>query len=808
MTVARCLRYALLWLLLALLAPGSASASVTLRLSTIPSLSDRRITTRAKRAILERFLALHPEIRVEPVQGISLEGLAGEAGIYMAFAGGTAPTVVDMQNFRTGRSFMVEHLVQPLDAELAAWRREDPRGYAEHFPPVVMPAATHGGHIQGVPVNFYKTVLFCRADLFRAAGLDPNRPPRNWDELYDYAQRLTVPEKGQYGFGLPRTTWETSWMMMDFVWQAGGEMIRQLPDGQWRVAFDSPAGVETLRFYQKLAHTSWQRNGKSYTGVVSPSTDELSKQFNEGKIAMMYWDIGDRVIGSPDLNPDLARMAPLPAGPTGIHAAQLNSDDFLGISATVRDPATRKAAWDYIRFAASDEAARIRTRTFVEAGLARFANARDLRRFGYERYLADIPPNTLAIQDRFFDDARPEPYAPGYRSIQTVELQEITDRVMAYPGIDVKALLDTYARRCDTLYFGYHPPAELQRKRTLGWVLFVPIVLVIAYTFLRTLRTLTPDDAPTESLPRPPRPSFLIFNFKFLIGERSLLAWAFMLPALLSVAVWAYWPLLQGAVMAFFDWHILAPKQFIGLDNFIEAFSQPMFYKTLGNAFLYVFLTLGLGFFAPVVLALMLTEIPRGTLLFRTVYYLPAVTAGPVIALLWRAIYDPAPSGVLNRALLSAHLPSQTWLSDPSLAMLCVVIPGVWAGIGAGSLIYQAALTSIPDELYESASVEGADPWAKIRHITLPQLQPLLLINFVGAFVGAIKAAENILVMTGGGPMMATRTIGLEIFFNAFLYLKFGYATALAWILGAILIGFTLYQLRLLKSLRFSAARA
>ena len=111
-------------------------------------------------------------------------------------------------------------------------------------------------------------------------------------------------------------------------------------------------------------------------------------------------------------------------------------------------------------------------------------------------------------------------------------------------------------------------------------------------------------------------------------------------------------------------------------------------------------------------------------------------------------------------------------------------------------------------ELRTALAANTATSWAKIRFITLPQLQPLLIINFVGAFVGAIKAAENILVMTGGGPMMATRTIGLEIFFNAFLYLKFGYATALAWILGGLLIGFTLYQLRMLKSLRFSAAKA
>ena len=88
------------------------------------------------------------------------------------------------------------------------------------------------------------------------------------------------------------------------------------------------------------------------------------------------------------------------------------------------------------------------------------------------------------------------------------------------------------------------------------------------------------------------------------------------------------------------------------------------------------------------------------------------------------------PAGVLNHVLAAAHVPPQKWLGDPSLAMLCVVIPGIWAGVGAGSLIYQAALTSIPDELYESASVEGAGPWAKVRHITFPQLKPLLLIKW------------------------------------------------------------------------------
>ena len=110
--------------------------------------------------------------------------------------------------------------------------------------------------------------------------------------------------------------------------------------------------------------------------------------------------------------------------------------------------------------------------------------------------------------------------------------------------------------------------------------------------------------------------------------------------------------------------------------------------------------------------------------------------------------------------------------------MLCVILPVVWAGAGPGSIIYLAALKSIPDEMYEAADVDGAGIWTKIRHVVFPMLKPLIIINFVGAFIGAFKAMENVFVMTGGGPNYATHVIGLDIWYNAFMYLKFGFATA------------------------------
>jgi multiple sugar transport system permease protein len=139
------------------------------------------------------------------------------------------------------------------------------------------------------------------------------------------------------------------------------------------------------------------------------------------------------------------------------------------------------------------------------------------------------------------------------------------------------------------------------------------------------------------------------------------------------------------------------------------------------------------------------------------------------------------------------------------MALFCCVLPGIWSGAGPGCLMYLAALKSIPEEIFEAADLDGAGPWQKVWHIALPNLKPLIMINFVGAFIGAFHAMSTIFVMSGKGVKESTYVIGLEIWMNAFLYLKYGYSTAVAWILGAFLIGFTIWQLRILKEMKFSA---
>ena len=139
--------------------------------------------------------------------------------------------------------------------------------------------------------------------------------------------------------------------------------------------------------------------------------------------------------------------------------------------------------------------------------------------------------------------------------------------------------------------------------------------------------------------------------------------------------------------------------------------------------------------------------------------------------------------------------------------MLAIMLPQAWAQLGLGCLIYLAALKTVPDELYESAALDGCGFIDRIRHITLPMIKPLIWIQLIFALIAAFQAADTVLVMTGGGPDRATMVVGLEIFFNAFMFQRFGVATAMAWILGFILMGFTVFQMRKLSQLTFTTAK-
>ncbi len=696
-----------------------------------------------------------------------------------------------------------------------------------------------------------------------------------------------------------------------------------LDDLEWRLVTDGPDALEALVFYRRLCHQPWLRNGDHEFDVtpamlragraVDPATGDAFDLRDPAVRARLYWGVAraaDPGSGDPRLRRESYAMemgrlddlsgdafgrkvlVPFPSR-AGRPPAAFIAGSYFGINRTIvaeprpgrRDAqAIRDAAWAYIEFMTGPEAERIRVATFADYGLAEFVRPALLEQAGYPDLLARIPPERRQLWDNLLRDARIEPYCKGFTHVMTRELGMAIEPILndaPHPETgafarDPRQLMETVCRSVNTLILGRMPAAEVRRRTRVGWAVMVAMVLALAAAarwVLRAAARLSARHRTDEG-----------FGVGGHPARRRLHAWLFLLPALASVAIWQYYPLLRGLAMAFQDYRILGGSTFVGLRNFIETAADPKFWRYLLQTAVYVALSVGLGFGAPIALAILLYEIPRGNVLFRVLYYLPAVTSGLVTLFLWKhLLYDPSRAGLLNQVilgfnalplpaaaalklgalalalvlivgfarhtrdpvassrgrwaagaaalLLAAGLAALTWqaahdgagglpalvlsrfdiheqafLRDPRLVLLWVVLPGIWAGAGPGSLIYLAALKGIPEEQYEAADLDGATVLQKVRHITLPNLKALLIIGLVGAVIGGFKESGTIFVMTGGGPEDLSMTSGLYIWYTAFLFLNYGLATAMAWIMGALLIGFTLTQLNILNKIQFRAA--
>jgi multiple sugar transport system permease protein len=485
-------------------------------------------------------------------------------------------------------------------------------------------------------------------------------------------------------------------------------------------------------------------------------------------------------------------------------SSEINSV-MLGLFAGIKDPDVERASFEYLAFLDSDEANRVRCKTYVQFGCAKFVNPALLKRFGYTRYLRDVNGGWADVFNDVIVHGKPEPYGENADRIYT-ELskpieQSLNDSIVLAAldrgdekaaKVRLKEILDSAQRRTAVILYGQLPP-NVRRTRTNLAVIFLVCALVGFCVSLMYLIRRFKQEAP----PQTPGQKGVFFAYLLLF------------PAVISIFVWQYLPLIRGTMIAFEQYNVMGRTHYVGVANFSTVLFDASFWHSVSVTLVYTFIYLALGFVAPIVLALLLTEVPRGTTFFRTIFYLPAVLAGLVTVFLWKSFYKPV--GPLNLLLryLGIHL-DVNWLDSPSLAMIAVLLPLIWAGTGPGSLIYLAALKTIPEEFHEAADLDGAGICKKITCITLPGLKMLILINLIGAVIGAFLSSETILAMTGGGPYTpfgATEVVGLQLFYTAFMYLKFGVANAMAWILGFMLLGFTLMQLRNLSRVQFKGGR-
>ncbi|MHC4249604.1 MAG: extracellular solute-binding protein, partial [Planctomycetota bacterium] len=775
-------------------------------------------------AVYRAFRAKHPHIEPEAVpMGLKFEGAAGEAPLLMSIAGGTAPEVIQV-NTRQSGSFIERRFLLPLDefvkpettAAQARGRGEfDPNVmYREELERRVLPSLMDAvyrlgpdgeKHVYCLPFSNKVRALAYRKDLFRKAGLDPERDyPKTWDELWRAAQKLHRPDEGYYGM-LVDSGLGASWTALTFFYSMGSEVVRRDPaTGGWTAAFNDKGAIEAADFYLKLVQGPWtdNRTGKERHGVGR--SEDAWYLWDTGRVGMVLLYLDDTLINLDShisaYTPQEIGIVPVPLSPKGTRATELHSR-MLGITATTTDRAKIDGAWKFIRFVGSPEAKAAVTGAYVENGYGPYIAPEKLAASGHEEYLSSVPKQWADALETSFANCTPEPYGkncqvyilraskPMLAAISS-DLGKDPDRAARHARL--QELYDEAVAEVNEKMLGNVPPDEMRVRRIVAFILATVIFVMFVVLFVMIWRTFTPERLAAAA----PKSAIRKFRMAYLL----------LTPAVFAILLFRYYPLVRGAAMAFQDYNVVGGSRFVGLDNFAHVIYDKVFWVSLLRSLQYAFWYLLLVFVPPICLAVMLSEIRTGRVFFRIVFYLPAVMASVVTLLMWKGFFDPSASGTLNRFIGFFGAGPRKWLWDESLAMACIIIPQGWAALGPGCLIYLAALKTVPPDLYEAMAVDGGGFFTRVRHLTLPTLGPLIVLQLIFALIGALQSADAVLVMTGGGPGDATNVIGLEIFYNAYVYLRFGIATAMAWVLGFLLIGFTVFQMRRLSGMTFKAA--
>ncbi|WEA47108.1 carbohydrate ABC transporter permease [Priestia aryabhattai] len=282
--------------------------------------------------------------------------------------------------------------------------------------------------------------------------------------------------------------------------------------------------------------------------------------------------------------------------------------------------------------------------------------------------------------------------------------------------------------------------------------------------------------------------------------KENVVAYTFLGPALLLLLLFLIIPAIMSVYYAFTDYYLLTPdtRKFVGLDNFINLFKDPIFLKSLVNTLKFVVWVIPLQIGAALGLALLLNKQRKANTFFKVAYFSPVVMSLVVISVLWIYLLNPN-EGIINNVLTYFGVSAQPFLTSPKQAMFTIVFVSAWQGAGFQMLIFLAGLQNIPGDVYEAAQLDGMNKWQRFIYITLPLLKPTSIFIFITTLIGAFKLLVQPMVMTQGGPVNSTMTVVYYIYQTGFTDRMVGYASSIALLFGTIIGLVTLAQRKLVK---------
>jgi ABC-type sugar transport system permease subunit len=285
----------------------------------------------------------------------------------------------------------------------------------------------------------------------------------------------------------------------------------------------------------------------------------------------------------------------------------------------------------------------------------------------------------------------------------------------------------------------------------------------------------------------------------------DLVGWTFAAPFVILFGIFLAFPILASFVLSFTSFGLKdlanpVGSTVVGLKNYVDLFSDPVFWTALFNTFYFVIVGVPLTLVFGLLIA---TALNRGVSRFRTVfrvgYYLPVITSIVAIAVVWRFLLDPD-VGLINMALGGLGINGPAWLADPVLAMPSIIAMAVWRNLGFAMIVFLAGLQAIPAMLYEAAAIDGAGRWQGFRYVTLPMLRPTILFMTVITTIGYLQLFEEPFVMTGGGPLNKTLSITMYMYQQGFTFFHQGFASSIAYVLFVIVAFVAFLQFKFLRS--------
>lgn len=695
---------------------------------------------------------------------------------------------------------------------------------------------------------FYNKKVFRdrRAELLKA-GLDPNRPPETWDELREYAKALTSfnPDGSFKSVGfIPN--YGNSWLYL-YSWQNGGEFMD--PSGKI-CTMNNPESVKSLE-YMVSVYDALKGAERLDTFQSTFQAAEFDP-FLSGKVAMKIDVDGAAGRGIARYAPNLdfgVAPAPVPieryeqthpnfvfsrdgaprlvdpaewANMTAPKQGRFNGQPRYitwsgGFSYAIpRGAKNADLAWEFIKWMNSPE-----------AGLIGAAAQKAYNQSKGSLYVPTMHAN-VKVNEAVFDD-----YAPERKSLRdclrfALDLMPYSNfRPVTFVG---QRLWDEHVRAFDLAI--HHAPAKGEGtfKRVLRFLRIDRSARAASgvspqaamdngtYVVQKELNKVFARDKSREV------PLWLLLSatgalmlgfiavvgFKIrqagrvgkLMRGEALSGYLFAAPWIIGFLVFTIGPIAASIVFSFCDYDVLNDARWVGLHNYSELLTDdwPHLSKCLVNAgFLAVF-GIPLGIMTGLAIAMLLNAKVKGMTWYRTIYYLPSIVPVVASAILWIWVLNPE-FGIVNAAWRSTltgwfGINAPGWLAAPEWAKPALILMGLW-GAGGGMILWLAGLQGIPQSLYEAADIDGANIWQKFRAVTLPMLTPYIFFTMIMGTIGALQTFDTVYIMTNGGPVDSTVVPVLYLFRNAFQYFKMGYASALAWILFALVLALTAIQLKL-----------